>query len=80
VANAIKASGAIVRVENNDFLTIMERAERPLIVVAGASFWSPGYKYISGYKGLAFYTKSAEPLRLPSDAEIISAKKIHIPS
>lgn len=79
IANAIKASGAIVRVENGDFLTIIERAEKPLVVMKLKSFWSPSYKYISSHKGLAFFTKSAEPLRLPNDVELIMAKSINIP-
>ncbi len=79
IANAIKASGAIVRVENDDFLTVIEKAEKPLVVMKLKSFWSPSYKYISSYKGLAFFTKSAESLRLPSDVELIVAKSISIP-
>lgn len=79
IANAIKASGAIVRVENGDFLSIIERAEKPLVVMTQKSFWSPSHKYISSYKGLAFFTKSAEPLRLPNDVELIMAKSISIP-
>ncbi len=79
IANAIKASGAIVRVENADFLTIIERAEKPLVVMKLKSFWSPSYKYISSHKGLAFFTKSTKALRLPSDAELIMAKSISIP-
>lgn len=79
IANAIKASGAIVKVENGDFLSIMERAEKPLVVMTQKSFWSPSYKYISSYKGLAFFTKSPEPLRLPSDVELVAARSISIP-
>ena len=80
IANAIKASGVIIRVENKDFLVVIRRVEKPLVVMTEKSFWSPSYKYISSYKGLAFFTKSSELLRLPSDVELVSAKKIHIPS
>lgn len=79
IANAIKASGAIVKLEPRDFLSIAERAERPLIVTAPKSFLS-GYKYLTSYRGLFFYTKSSEPLRLPSDSEIVNAEKIWVPS
>jgi len=79
IANAIKASGVIIRVENKDFLVIIERVEKPLVVMTEKSFWSPSYKYISSYKGLAFFTKSSEPLRLPSDVELVMAQKIYIP-
>ena len=79
MANAIKASGAIVRIENRDFLKILDKAENPLVVMTQKGFLSP-YKYIFSYKGLAFFTKSPEPLNLPSKAEIVLAKKIEIPS
>lgn len=79
IANAIKASGVLVRVESNDFLNIINRIDRPLIVIANPGFLSPGYKYLTSYRGLAFYTKSSEMLRFPGSIETILAKKIHIP-
>jgi len=79
IANAIKASGTIIRVEPRDFINIVTRIEDPLIVMTDKSFWS-SYKYLSSYKGLAFYTKSDEKLNLPGNAEIIAARKIWIPS
>ena len=80
IANAIKASGAIVKVESRDFMLLLDRADKPLVVMAGRGFFSPSYKYIFGYKGLAFYTKSSEPLRLPGNIELVAAKSIWIPS
>lgn len=78
VVNAIKASGAIVRVEPTDFLTLAQRAEKPLVVTAEA-FWG-GRKYLMSYKGLAFYTRSSDALELPGDLELVSASKIWVPS
>jgi hypothetical protein len=79
IANAVKASGVLVKVEPGDFLSILGRMERPLVVAAGKGFLSPGYKYLTSYKGLAFYTKSREPLSLPGAAELVAAKTIWIP-
>lgn len=79
IANAIKASGVLIRVEKSEFMKIIDRADKPLVAVAEAGFFSKGFKYLTSYKGLAFYTKSSEPLRLPGDAEVITAGKIHIP-
>jgi hypothetical protein len=76
--NAIKASGVLVQVENKDFVRLVEEIDRPLVVYSPKSFWS-SHKYLTSYKGLAFYTKSKEPLRLPSDIELITSKKISIP-
>jgi len=79
IANAIKASGVLVRVESNEFIKILNKCEKPLVVVAGPAFLSPSYKYLISYKGLAFYTKAGRPLHLPSDCETILSGKIYIP-
>ncbi len=80
IANAIKASGAIVNVESGDFETILRRVEAPLVVCATGGVFSTQYYYLTSYKGLIFFTKTATPLSLPGRAEIINAKKIWIPS
>jgi len=79
IAQAIKASGAIIKVEPMDFMTLLERAEKPLIVYSESRFLSVSYHYLMGYKGLVFFTKSRTPLDLPRDIEVVTAKKIWIP-
>ena len=79
VAQAIKASGVIVRVEPEDFLSILQRHQEPLVVQATQGFFSTSYQYLSSYKGLAFFTKSAVPLALPAKCEVVLAQKIWIP-
>lgn len=78
-ARAIKASGAIVRVEPNDFETILRKAESPLVVQSESGVFSRKYHYLTGYKGLIFYTRTQTPLLLPPKAELITARKIWIP-
>ncbi len=80
IANAIKASGVVVRVEPRDFQAIIQRMQKPLIVMVKPGFLAPSYRYLTSYKGLAFYAKSGEPLNLPGDAEIINSRSINIPS
>ena len=80
IARAIRASGAIVRVEPEDFLNILARVENPLVVIAEAGWLSKKSQYLTGYKGLAFFTQSPAPLSMPSGAELIAAKKIWIPA
>jgi hypothetical protein len=79
VAQAIKASGAIVRVEPEDFLRILQRQQEPLVVHATSWLFGTSYRYLSSYKGLAFFTKSPAPLSLPSGCEVVQAQKIWIP-
>ena len=80
IAQAIKASGAIVSLEPNDFFSVVSRVEKPAVVLATSGFRKKTYQYLSGYKGLIFYTKTKEPLQLPGSAEVIVARKIWIPS
>ncbi len=79
IANAIKSSGVLVSVSPEDFAAIVRRTEKPLVVTSQGGIFSTHYKYLTSYKGLAFYMKSPVPLILPVDAEIIKAKGISIP-
>jgi hypothetical protein len=78
IAEAIKASGAIVRVEPRDFQTILSRAESPLVVTARGGFLYRKFCYLTAYKGLVFFTKSEVPIPL-GGVETIAAKSIWIP-
>jgi len=79
IANAIKASGVIIRVEPVDFLTILGRQKGLLVVHATGGFFGTNYQYLTSYKGLAFFTKSKTPLNLPGDNELVRTKKIWLP-
>jgi hypothetical protein len=79
IAQAIKASGAIVKVETTDFMTILGRVQNPLVVCSESRFLGRKYHYLTAYKGLIFYTKSTTPLILRPSIECIQAKKIWIP-
>ncbi len=79
IAQAIKASGVLVRVEPQEFLRLLDRAREPLVVLAKGGVFRTNYQYLMGYKGLAFFTKSATPLALKADVELVSAGRIWIP-
>ena len=79
MAQAVKASGAIVRVEPEVFAVIAARMDKPLVVTAPGGWLSKGFQYLTSYKGLIFYTKSGNQISLPGGAEIIAAKQIWIP-
>jgi hypothetical protein len=80
IAQAIKASGAIVHVETEDFNLILSRADKPLVVTAQGGFIKTSYQYLTAYKGLIFFTRSSSALQLDSRVEVIRAKKIWIPA
>ncbi len=77
-AEALKAIGGIVVVEPRNFIEILGKTDRPLVIQSPSGFLTP-YKYLTSYKGLTFFTKSKEALLLPGSVEMITAKKIMIP-
>jgi len=79
IAQAIRASGAIVQVKSEAFVKLVSRVEKPLVVTATGGTFKKNYQYLTAYKGLIFYTRAAEPLMLPGGAEVIAAGKIWIP-
>ena len=79
IANAIKASGAVVRVEAGDFMAILKRADQAVVVTAYGGVWRKQHRYLTSYRGLAFFTKSADALVLPPRVEVIVAKAISVP-
>lgn len=79
VAQAVKASGAVVRVEPDDFRSLLRRQEVPLVVHAHGGFLARKHRYLSSYKGLAFYTQSAEPVELPTRCELVEARSFWMP-
>lgn len=79
IAQATKASGVIVNMDPVGFLAIVSRCEKPLVVVASGGLLHKSFRYLVGYKGLAFYTKSETELMLPGKVEVVAAKSIWIP-
>ncbi len=79
VHEAIKATGVIVRVEPAAFLEILLRHDEPLVVHALGGVFRKHHRYLTSYKGLAFYTRAPDPLDLPEHCERIEAGKISIP-
>ena len=60
-------------------MNIMDRNKDALVVVSEGGFFSTNYRYLASYKGLTFYTKSSEPLMLPTGTEIVTCDRIWIP-
>ena len=79
-ANAVKASGAIVRIESKDFQSIVTKNEKPLVIVSELKFFGTYFRYLTGYKGFIFYTKSKTPLDFSSNVELMTARSIWIPT
>jgi ABC-type branched-subunit amino acid transport system substrate-binding protein len=81
IANAVKASGTLVRLEPAELQKILERQEAPLVVVASREgMFRTTHRYLTSYRGFGFYAQSKEPLELPSGAEVVTARQIWMPS
>jgi len=79
IAQAIKASGVVVRVEPEEFSKLLARAEDPLVVHAPPrGMFTKKHSYLMGYRGLAFYTLSAHSLDLGA-AEVVLARSMWMP-
>ncbi len=68
-----------MRVQPEDFQKILTRQEEPLIVRAEGGFCGFAYKYLTSYRGLAFFCKSREELRLLARSQLILAEKMSMP-
>jgi hypothetical protein len=79
IANAVKASGALVKIEPAEFLKILKKVQNPLVIYAEGGMISTNHQYLVSYKGFAFYTKADDPIELPRSAEVVVAEKIWIP-
>ena len=79
IARAIKASGAIVRLDPNEFLKILKKTENPLVVKAPRVIWFTSEKYLTSYKGLIFYCCAKDELLLPKGCEVVTSDEIWVP-
>ncbi len=80
IAQATKASGAIVRMEPEQFRKILDRAESALVVTTlSKGLFKNKHQYLTNYKGIFFFTESVDPLAIPSKVETIACSKIWIP-
>ena len=76
---AIKASGAIVRIEPDEFRRLLSREPESLVVHARAGLFNQRHRYLMGHRGLVFYACAAEPITLPARCQVIEARRIWAP-
>ncbi len=78
-ARAVKASGAIIKLEAGEFSKILSRTIDPLIVISPCGYKKRKTKYLLSWKGFVFYCESTEQMVLPKGSETVLADKIWIP-
>jgi hypothetical protein len=80
IAQAIKASGTLVRLESDEFARILRKQDAPLVVRARGGLFRNKWSYLTSYRGLAFFCLTPDQLPLPGRAEVIEARRIWIPT
>ena len=78
IANGVKASGAIVKMNCNDFETLLQRINNAVVLRSYEGLFIKSYKYLANYKGFFIFTTSKKELIL-NTTEIIEVQKIWIP-
>ena len=78
-AQAISASSSIIIVDPGNFLKIITKAGKALVVMGRGGVFKSHFQYMTDYKGFKIFTKSGTELILPNDTEIISVKTIWVP-
>jgi hypothetical protein len=78
-AQAIKASGAVVRLEPEEFSKLVHLNAEGLVVHAMGGFLYRRHRYLMGYKGLAFHTMANEPIFLPASMQVVEARRMWLP-
>lgn len=76
---AIRAAASIVEVAPKDFLSILERAEKPLVISARGGILRRRFSYVVSFRGLTFVTRSRERLTLPEGTDVIAAVRMWLP-
>jgi hypothetical protein len=79
LAQAVRATGGLVRVDPADFQTLVNRIENPLVVVKEGGLFSPSIKYLTSYRGFILYTQSRQALHLPGRCEVLQASSVWLP-
>lgn len=80
--NALAAAGGLVRLAPEEFMTIVHRADNPLVVHARTwtLFLTKGmHQYLTSYRGINFVTTTRDELGLPKGTELIQATTMFLP-
>jgi hypothetical protein len=80
IAQAVKASGAIVRIEARDFENLVRRLDEPLVIhSAPGGMFNRKHQYLTSCAGFVFHARTDAPLTLPHKTPTVTAEKIWTP-
>ncbi|MEM1211054.1 MAG: hypothetical protein AAGI68_02040 [Planctomycetota bacterium] len=79
LVQAVRASGVLVEVKPSVLLDLLYAGEQPLVVHTYGGWLRKSHKYLTPYRGLAFYAKSEAELTLPAGCEVVESGKMWMP-
>lgn len=80
IAQAIKASGAMVEIEAADFEELIRLIRDPLVLhQEPGGMFSRKHQYATSHGGFIFFARAREPIYLPRQLRPIPVKKIWTP-
>jgi hypothetical protein len=80
IANAVKASGAIIKLEPDEFSKILSKTTDPLIVVSPTGFKKRKTRYLFSWKGFVFFCETKKQVIFPKGTKTILSNKIWVPN
>jgi hypothetical protein len=78
LVNAMRSTGPVVQVDSHAFATLLSRNREALVVYAAGGAIRQ-HKYLMGYKGLFFATKTRAPIQLPQWVDVVTVRRLHLP-
>lgn len=79
VANAIRASGALVHLAPEEFTALLARNKEPLVVISSFGVFETWYRYLMPYRGLVFWTDTPLSISLPPHCEVVNSQGTWVP-
>jgi len=64
----------VVETEPEDFMSVISKSEKPLVITVSSGVMKKEYKYLTTCRGLIFFTRSKTPLELPPGIDVVVAK------
>lgn len=73
------AVGALIFVDKDTFLDIVQRDSSVLVVIAEPTMLTKRYQYMCGHKGMTFIVQNKEKFEIPANTNLLHVSSIQVP-
>ena len=70
----------MLRVDEENFLKAVNKSNFALVVICKVGIINKRYQYLMPYKGLVFFCEVRKLLSLPDNIEMITARRMFLPT